>query len=213
MKVRGCGLLVAAALWLGLFCGSAMAAATPGPSVATQQTVVVKAGALLRVYEQFHWTAPPKGAVRYPLPHGAAAVSSQGGHLTVGPGAVVAPAASADVAFSFVMPATDPLVWSASTVAATGTFTLLTGPGILPSGPALAPLQYQGDVRLGGVSLRSFAAKDLPAGYAIFLPMMLHDSGPVYGLGALALLSLLALSGLAAAGWWGFARFGRAGAG
>ncbi len=149
-----------------LLAAPVQASAAPAPLSVLEMAVTYAHGAL-QVYEIA--AGSPGSQVALPLAVGAQALAVTGGTYSLTPsrGAVLIQSTSGQVSARYAIPtATDRdylLVWHAP--AAIGRVLMLTGPTVHPSGLGMAPFTLGGRVLVGGQSLISFNAKNIPAGF------------------------------------------------
>ncbi len=168
---RGAALLLPLALVaLALLARPAQAASDgPAPLTALEMAVTYAHGAL-QVYEI--GVGAPGSLLALPVAAGARGLEVTGGSYTFGPpGAagrsLLIRSAKGQVSARYAIPtATDlDFLFAWRTPVAVGRVLVLTGPQVHPSGLGMTPFTLGGRVEVGGQSLVSFTAQNLPAGF------------------------------------------------
>ena len=167
MRRRSLLLLPWAIACIGLLAGPARAAAPVARPLSALEMAVTYAHGALQVYEIA--AARAGGELSLPLAAGATDLRVTGGSYQLSPRrtAVRIESASGQVSVRYAIPtATNRdylFVWH--TEAPISSVLMLTGPSVHPSGLGMAPFSLGGRVEVGGQSLVSFSAKNLPAGF------------------------------------------------
>ena len=149
--------------------GAQAAAAGPGPLAALEMAVTYAHGAL-QVYEIA--AAAPGSRLALPVAAGARILKVSGGSYRLGPlgptgRSVLVESRDGQASVRYAIPeAIDrDVLFTWRSEVPVRRILMLTGPEVHPSGLGMAPFGLGGRVEVGGQSLVSFGARDLPAGF------------------------------------------------
>lgn len=213
MSARALGALVLGLAAVLLVCTptAAWAATASSGMIGAETIVIVPTGHFVNALVDITWARRPPGRREFvALPRGFVVAQALHPRMAVrrAEDGVWLAGRPASVSLNVVFPATTPYLLEETTAAPIQAATLLVAVGAYPSGNALGPFAYRGQVRLGGRRLLAFAAENVAHGTQLFIPITLSDPVPTDRAVVAGALAILAAASVAGAAFWTLGRFG-----